>query len=105
MGETGEYKLVLVARTDLKMGKGKVAAQVSNIFIGYIRGELHVYYTSNLNQAKDTQFQQNRMGTNFNKMVIIFSECWSKFLGELRPLVIKYTIFCIKTGFKQYNNS
>ena len=32
MGETGEYKLVLVVRTDLKMGKGKVAAQVSIIY-------------------------------------------------------------------------
>ena len=31
MGEGGEYKLVLVARTDLKMGKGKVAAQVSTV--------------------------------------------------------------------------
>lgn len=30
MGEGGEYKLVLVARTDLKMGKGKVAAQCSH---------------------------------------------------------------------------
>ncbi|XP_038061841.1 peptidyl-tRNA hydrolase 2, mitochondrial-like [Patiria miniata] len=30
MGETGEYKLVLVVRTDLKMGKGKVAAQCSH---------------------------------------------------------------------------
>ena len=26
---TGEYKMVLVVRNDLKMGKGKVAAQVS----------------------------------------------------------------------------
>lgn len=26
---SGEYKLVLVVRSDLKMGKGKVAAQVS----------------------------------------------------------------------------
>ncbi|XP_077996135.1 peptidyl-tRNA hydrolase 2, mitochondrial-like [Glandiceps talaboti] len=30
MGETGECKLVLVVRTDLKMGKGKVAAQCSH---------------------------------------------------------------------------
>ncbi|KAI0234548.1 Peptidyl-tRNA hydrolase 2, mitochondrial [Lamellibrachia satsuma] len=29
-GERGEYKLVLVVRTDLKMGKGKVAAQCSH---------------------------------------------------------------------------
>ena len=28
-GEGGDYKLVLVVRTDLKMGKGKVAAQVT----------------------------------------------------------------------------
>ena len=26
---TGEYKMVFVVRNDLKMGKGKVAAQVS----------------------------------------------------------------------------
>ena len=26
---SGEYKLILVVRNDLKMGKGKVAAQVS----------------------------------------------------------------------------
>ncbi|NXX67319.1 PTH2 hydrolase, partial [Spizella passerina] len=30
MGETGELKLVLVVRNDLKMGKGKVAAQCSH---------------------------------------------------------------------------
>ncbi|KAM6110951.1 peptidyl-tRNA hydrolase 2, mitochondrial [Pterocles gutturalis] len=30
MGESGEFKLVLVVRNDLKMGKGKVAAQCSH---------------------------------------------------------------------------
>lgn len=30
MGESGEYKMVLVVRNDLKMGKGKVAAQCSH---------------------------------------------------------------------------
>ncbi|OCT94962.1 peptidyl-tRNA hydrolase 2, mitochondrial [Xenopus laevis] len=30
MGETGEFKMVLVVRNDLKMGKGKVAAQCSH---------------------------------------------------------------------------
>ena len=29
MSESGETKLVLVVRTDLKMGKGKIAAQVT----------------------------------------------------------------------------
>ena len=38
MGETGEYKLVLVVRTDLKMGKGKVAAQVSIQNLKYYTG-------------------------------------------------------------------
>ena len=28
VGESGEHKLVLVVRSDLKMGKGKAAAQV-----------------------------------------------------------------------------
>ena len=28
MSDSGEYKMVLVVRSDLKMGKGKVAAQV-----------------------------------------------------------------------------
>ncbi|XP_053425043.1 peptidyl-tRNA hydrolase 2, mitochondrial isoform X1 [Nycticebus coucang] len=30
LGESGEYKMILVVRTDLKMGKGKVAAQCSH---------------------------------------------------------------------------
>ncbi|XP_012503879.1 PREDICTED: peptidyl-tRNA hydrolase 2, mitochondrial isoform X2 [Propithecus coquereli] len=30
LGENGEYKMILVVRTDLKMGKGKVAAQCSH---------------------------------------------------------------------------
>ncbi|NXP07085.1 PTH2 hydrolase, partial [Thinocorus orbignyianus] len=30
MGESGEFKLVLIVRNDLKMGKGKVAAQCSH---------------------------------------------------------------------------
>ncbi|XP_066507321.1 peptidyl-tRNA hydrolase 2, mitochondrial [Hoplias malabaricus] len=30
MGESGEFKLILVIRSDLKMGKGKVAAQCSH---------------------------------------------------------------------------
>ena len=30
MGEVGEFKMVLVVRNDLKMGKGKVAAQCSH---------------------------------------------------------------------------
>lgn len=29
---SGEYKMVFVVRNDLKMGKGKVAAQASHIF-------------------------------------------------------------------------
>ena len=28
---SGEYKMVFVVRNDLKMGKGKVAAQVTNL--------------------------------------------------------------------------
>lgn len=30
LGESGEYKMILVVRNDLKMGKGKVAAQCSH---------------------------------------------------------------------------
>ncbi|MBN3285225.1 PTH2 hydrolase, partial [Polyodon spathula] len=30
MGESGEFKMILVVRSDLKMGKGKVAAQCSH---------------------------------------------------------------------------
>uniref|UniRef100_A0A8C5Y079 Peptidyl-tRNA hydrolase 2, mitochondrial n=1 Tax=Microcebus murinus TaxID=30608 RepID=A0A8C5Y079_MICMU len=30
IGENGEYKMILVVRTDLKVGKGKVAAQCSH---------------------------------------------------------------------------
>lgn len=30
MGESGEFKMILIVRTDLKMGKGKVAAQCSH---------------------------------------------------------------------------
>ncbi|XP_020017414.1 peptidyl-tRNA hydrolase 2, mitochondrial isoform X2 [Castor canadensis] len=30
LGESGEYKMILVVRSDLKMGKGKVAAQCSH---------------------------------------------------------------------------
>uniref|UniRef100_A0A8C8ZGL3 Peptidyl-tRNA hydrolase 2, mitochondrial n=1 Tax=Prolemur simus TaxID=1328070 RepID=A0A8C8ZGL3_PROSS len=30
LGDNGEYKMILVVRTDLKMGKGKVAAQCSH---------------------------------------------------------------------------
>lgn len=30
LGESGEYKMILVVRTDLKMGKGKIAAQCSH---------------------------------------------------------------------------
>lgn len=30
MGESGKFKMILVVRTDLKMGKGKVAAQCSH---------------------------------------------------------------------------
>ncbi|KAK2175357.1 hypothetical protein NP493_735g03017 [Ridgeia piscesae] len=35
-GEGGDYKLVLVVRTDLKMGKGKVAAQCSHAAVDSI---------------------------------------------------------------------
>ncbi|XP_063962677.1 peptidyl-tRNA hydrolase 2, mitochondrial-like [Lytechinus pictus] len=34
MSDSGEYKLVLVVRNDLKMGKGKVAAQCSHATLG-----------------------------------------------------------------------
>lgn len=36
-GESGEHKLVLVVRSDLKMGKGKVAAQCSHAAVGCYR--------------------------------------------------------------------
>ena len=31
MSDGGEYKMVIVVRNDLKMGKGKAAAQVSSL--------------------------------------------------------------------------
>lgn len=37
MGEGGEFKMVLVVRNDLKMGKGKVAAQCSHAAIAAYR--------------------------------------------------------------------
>ncbi|KAJ8042908.1 Peptidyl-tRNA hydrolase 2, mitochondrial [Holothuria leucospilota] len=36
-GDSGEYKMVLVVRSDLKMGKGKVAAQCSHAAVGCYR--------------------------------------------------------------------
>ncbi|XP_051891496.1 peptidyl-tRNA hydrolase 2, mitochondrial isoform X1 [Pristis pectinata] len=37
MGESGNYKMVLVVRNDLKMGKGKVAAQCSHAAVSAYR--------------------------------------------------------------------
>ncbi|XP_013856203.1 peptidyl-tRNA hydrolase 2, mitochondrial [Austrofundulus limnaeus] len=37
MGEGGDFKMVLVVRTDLKMGKGKVAAQCSHAAVAAYR--------------------------------------------------------------------
>ncbi|XP_038670585.1 peptidyl-tRNA hydrolase 2, mitochondrial isoform X1 [Scyliorhinus canicula] len=37
MGEGGDYKMVLVVRNDLKMGKGKVAAQCSHAAVSAYR--------------------------------------------------------------------
>ncbi|XP_071480145.1 peptidyl-tRNA hydrolase 2, mitochondrial-like [Diadema antillarum] len=42
MSENGEYKMVLVVRNDLKMGKGKVAAQCSHATLGCYKKGLRI---------------------------------------------------------------
>ena len=47
MADTGEVKLVLVVNNELRMGKGKIAAQVAYSFLGaLIMNQLNIYYAS-----------------------------------------------------------
>ena len=47
MADTGEVKLVLVVNNELRMGKGKIAAQVAYSLLGaLIMNQLNIYYAS-----------------------------------------------------------
>ena len=41
---SGDYKMVFVVRNDLKMGKGKVAAQVGDFTVVVIVGGVQTFY-------------------------------------------------------------
>ena len=65
---TGDYKLILVVRNDLKMGKGKIAAQVRGL--SQIRG-------INFGPKSGSDWPQN--GTNSGLFQIRFQNIFKMF--------------------------
>lgn len=96
---TGEFKMVFVVRNDLKMGKGKVAAQVSCGFVisrDIHENHTHCFFKIQCGHAAIGAYKQmlrRNISVSYpsSKRILLYLEYWQEVWIKINGTLLKVT--------------